>query len=474
MEGGPGIDSAVYAAAEAGVTVSLDAGTGQAREQGVLATDRLLTIENIFGSAHNDLLIGSGADNLLNGLGGIDTLQGGLGNDIFIVDNVADSVDDVILVPSQQIINGQTITLRIPVSGGIDTVISTGSWTLGARLDNLVLAGTVAADQPQATRPNWATRLAPTGPLFKPLIGDLRPFDWSLPANLALFVGKPSIDGTGNELANHITGNDGLNRLSGLAGNDTLIAGAGDDTLDGGSGNDTLVGGAGKDSHIGGLGDDVFFVDDAGDQIVEQFLGGRDTVNSTVNHKMGSHLENLVLIGTNIINGTGNLEANQMSGNAAANVLNGLGGNDTLRGEGGNDTLIGGDGNDDLMACGSGPFGGVREKDVLTGGAGTDLFRLGSTSSRFYDDGIASTTGTADFAQITDFNTTEDKLLLKGTRSNYFLGGSSTSGVIGSGLFHDSNFNSRLDATDELIAVLRSANFTVLTAQNTILTAVFV
>jgi pimeloyl-ACP methyl ester carboxylesterase len=60
-----------------------------------------------------------------------------------------------------------------------------------------------------------------------------------------------NIDGTGNNLTNAITGNGGNNRLSGLDGNDTLDGGFGSDTLDGGSGNDTLIAHDGNDQLMG-------------------------------------------------------------------------------------------------------------------------------------------------------------------------------------------------------------------------------
>ena len=43
-------------------------------------------------------------------------------------------------------------------------------------------------------------------------------------------------------------------------------------------------------------------------------------------------VENLTLLGTGNINGTGNALNNVITGNAGANVLNGGGGNDTLYG----------------------------------------------------------------------------------------------------------------------------------------------
>ncbi len=79
LDGGAGIDTASYANAPMGVTVSLATGLGTAGEaQG----DRLVAIENLEGSPFNDTLVGDRQDNVLLGRGGNDTLIGGLGNDI--------------------------------------------------------------------------------------------------------------------------------------------------------------------------------------------------------------------------------------------------------------------------------------------------------------------------------------------------------------------------------------------------------
>jgi Ca2+-binding RTX toxin-like protein len=69
---------------------------------------------------------------------------------------------------------------------------------------------------------------------------------------------------------------------------------------------------------------------------------------------LGADLENLALVGTSAINGTGNTANNTLSGNSANNVLTGLGGNDTYqysRGSG-QDTVIDNSGASDRMQFG--------------------------------------------------------------------------------------------------------------------------
>lgn len=132
-------------------------------------------VDNLIGSGTADLtLTGNTLDNeitandgntTLIGGGGADTFIGGTGNNTFIVD----STDDVV-------IKGQ--------NAGINTVISSVSYTLSDNVQNLTLTGTA------------------------------------------------DMSATGNYLDNIITGS---------AGNDTLYGGAGHDTLIGGAGNNTYV-----------------------------------------------------------------------------------------------------------------------------------------------------------------------------------------------------------------------------------------
>ncbi|WP_143854090.1 beta strand repeat-containing protein [Nostoc sp. 'Peltigera membranacea cyanobiont' 210A] len=172
------------------------------------------------------------------------------------------------------------------------------------------------------------------------------------------------INGTPN--ADNLTGTVNMDIISGLQGNDTLLGLGDNDTLDGSDGNDLLDGGTGDDSLIGGKGNDTYVVDSLGDTIVESANAGTDLVKSSVSWVLGNNLENLTLIGSGAINGTGNSLNNILIGNTGANSLSGEAGNDNLFGDSGNDTLLGGAGNDTLDG-GSGA-------DSLIGGIGNDTY----------------------------------------------------------------------------------------------------
>lgn len=161
----------------------------------------------LYGLAGNDRLDGGDGDDLLDGGTGADIMTGGAGNDRYVLDNVGDVVIE-------------------DVGGGMDTVASSITYTLGDNLENLILTGSAA------------------------------------------------IDGTGNAGDNLIVGNAGRNVLSGGAGNDTIVVGGGDankasaggfDKVDGGDGIDTLIlGGVQSDYHLLVAGERTFMVTEYG------------------------------------------------------------------------------------------------------------------------------------------------------------------------------------------------------------------
>jgi Ca2+-binding RTX toxin-like protein len=299
----------------------------------------------IIGNAVANTLNGGAGNDTLNGAAGADTMIGGTGNDTMVVDNAGDVVTE-------------------GSGGGTDTVLSSRGYILGAYVENLTLTGSAAINGIGNTLNNTivgtsaANRLdggagndtlnggagadtliggAGNDTLVIDNAGDViteaasggtdtvqSSRSYTLTANLEhlTLTGASAIDGTGNTGNNALTGNAAGNTLTGLAGNDVLNGGGGADRLIGGTGNDTYV------------------VDHSGDIVTELAGGGTDTVQSSRTYQLGSNVENLVLIGTAAIHGTGNTLDNRITGNAAANTLNGAGGDDTMAGGAGNDTYV--------------------------------------------------------------------------------------------------------------------------------------
>ena len=150
-----------------------------------------------------------------------------------------------------------------------------------------------------------------------------------------------------------VDGSDSLFRYCGTEGDDGFIGPesfgvatdiayfgyGGDDTLGGSaSAIETLVGGGGDDSYLLGPSSFTF---GARDVIVEAADGGMDVVASLSSTSLEdfANVENLILLGSDDINGTGNTASNRITGNGGDNILHGgFGGLDTLRGGAGDDT----------------------------------------------------------------------------------------------------------------------------------------
>ena len=332
------------------------------------------------GNAGNDSLIGGlGTDTLDGGLG-TDRMAGGAGDDLYLVDVAKD------------------VAIEIVGEGTADTVDSFASYVLGAEIEILELEGNAAINGTGNALANTlvgnsAANVLDGGLGADTMKGGLGNDTYLVDAlgdktdetggdgadtvkssidgytlnaaveNLTL-VGK-AISGFGNELANIIIGTTAGNALSGLDGNDSLVGDKGNDTLDGGNNDDTLDGGAGLDTMAGSAGNDLYRIDVAGDQITGADAG-TDTVESLITFILGLQQENLTLIGTAAINGTGNDGGNVITGNTGANILSG-----GTKGEA--DSLIGGAGNDTYLVDSS--------SDKVTEGdkGGTDLVKSSQT-----------------------------------------------------------------------------------------------
>ncbi len=89
LDGGAGIDLADYSESDAGVSVNLTDGTGSG---GHAEGDKLSGIENLMGSAHDDVLHGDSQGNVIDSGAGDDAVAGMAGNDTLL----AGSGDDMV------------------------------------------------------------------------------------------------------------------------------------------------------------------------------------------------------------------------------------------------------------------------------------------------------------------------------------------------------------------------------------------
>jgi Ca2+-binding RTX toxin-like protein len=307
--------------------------------------------DQLMGMGGNDRLDGGAGDDILSGGSGRDTLIGGTGNDQYLLwspeGNPTDGVLDVIVEAAD---------------GGIDTVVAPDSYTLGANLENLVVNGLAYTAADIASKVFTGTGNA----LANKLEGsDLRNV-------LNGLAGNDQLLGHGGNDA--LYGGDGLDTLSGGTGDDNLWGGTGNDVLYGEAGNDLLSGETGNDTMVGGLGNDTYLVNDSGDMVTEQVGEGTDLVQASLHHILATNIENLTLLTTAALNGTGNLLNNTITGNSAVNVLTGAGGHDTLYGLGGNDILYGSYSGNDALHGGDGhdALNGLYGNDTLYGGTGND------------------------------------------------------------------------------------------------------
>jgi VCBS repeat-containing protein len=354
--------------------------------------------EAFSGGLGNDFIDALGGDDFLDGGPGFDFLMGGSGNDIYALGNENDSVVDV---------------------SGIDTITSTISRSLvgyGA-IENLTLLGIGNMNGSGNALNNALTGNAGANVLSADAgddILDAGDGDDTLNggAGLDILIGGTGNDtyvlGNENDSVADVSGMDtitstvsrslasyaGIENLT-LLGTDNINAtgNALANMLTGNAGASVLNGGAGADNMRGMAGNDTYVVDNAYDIVNESLAGssGIDTVQSLISFNLANtslvsgSVENLTLIGSGAISGTGNALNNVIMGNAGANVLNGAAGNDTLSSGAGNDSLYGGAG-----------------KDTLAGGAGNDYFVFNTAPN-------AST----NVDRITDFNVVQDTIRLE-------------------------------------------------------------
>lgn len=254
LYGGDGTDTAFYSGSAATGTSGYfiaDLLNSSANSDDA-AGDIYNSIENLWGTGHNDslrgdndanTLIGDAGNDYLFGRGGDDRLFSGTGNDSLYGgqgdDILSGSYGNDYLVGGS---GGDTLE----GGEGYDTASYIGSSATGT-------SGLFIAD------------LLNTSANSDDAAGDTY-------SSIEILQGTSHNDS--------LRGDNDANTLIGEDGNDFLFGRDGDDTLSGGSGNDRLYGGEGNDYLYGGHGADIFgFTTDSGHDTIFDFADGEDLID---------------------------------------------------------------------------------------------------------------------------------------------------------------------------------------------------
>jgi serralysin len=279
------------------------------------------------GNSLNNKLSGNNDQNILNGLSGADTMDGGEGRDIYYVDNVGDKVEETN--------NGLT-------ENQIDIVKSTIDYELPANVENLqLMAGANINATGNALNNIFYANVGDN--VFDGVSGiDMVSYEYELKYNAANVVDSSAVYAgvivslaTTGAQSTRGSGKDTLRNIDNLTGSQF------NDVLTGNSYANVLNGSGGADRLIGGDGNDTYIVDGA-DLVVEinPVPTQTDTVMSSVSYILGANIEQLVLTGSTAINGTGNELQNTITGNSGNNFLDGMAGADRLEGGSGDDYYV--------------------------------------------------------------------------------------------------------------------------------------
>ena len=324
LDGGPGRDTASYRGSAVGVTIDLSLSGPQSG--GEATGDQFISIEQVYGSLHDDRLTGDAGANFLWSEAGRDTLIGGAGNDTMGTDGIGDRLD-----------GGEgTDTLQYNMYGIKDPVLvdlKSGTFVVGSNAPSTVTG--------------FERLQLQTGDGNDTVIGGDGDSDGSpwLPTGDSIYTGF---------------GND---YIEAGGGNDSIHAGYGADTVYGGSGNDTIYADQG-DLIDAGSGDDLVYSEDGAT------LDGGDGYDRL---QVSLWWSDILFDFASGASSTGmsfrNFEALNLRTSSGNDTLIGGDGNDTLDGGYGNDIIRGGAG-DDSLESGYG-------NDSVDGGAGNDTIDSG-------------------------------------------------------------------------------------------------
>ena len=279
------------------------------------------------GNALGNTIFGNNGNNVIDGVGGADTMIGGLGDDTYVVDNVLDQVTENPGEGRDAVYTSVNYTL----SANVEVLLAQGGADL--QLNGNALANTVFG--------NSGNNVIDGSAGADLMLGGLGDDSYVVDNVLDQAIENPGEgrDAVYTSVNYTLSGNVEVLTAQGGAGlqlNGNGLA----NTIFGNSGNNVIDGGAGADLMIGGLGDDSYVVDNILDQVTENPGEGRDAVYTTVNYTLSSNVEVLIAQGSADLQLNGNALDNTIFGNSGNNVIDGIGGADIMIGGLGNDSYV--------------------------------------------------------------------------------------------------------------------------------------
>jgi len=347
LDGGDGTTnntvSYAYVGSSSRVVVNLDEQTANVVGSGY--SDVIRNIQNVIGGDGDDTITGSSL---------VNTLQGGIGADTFVMKGSAND------------------TIYGGLSSGVDT---NGQDTV-----------------------------------------DYSGYSNKVYVNIDANSATVDIDNDGFDGSDKIDSINGIENVIGTSQSDTIYSGSGVNTIFAGGGADSIYAGSGIDVIYAQSGDDIVYMNVDGNTTGNHVDGGEgtDTVvytgltdgiivnlqdGTTVDVTVGGSVDHNI---TSIENITGTNQADIITGSESKNVFVGMGGSDTITGIAGNnvmyggtmernsastdvDTIYGGTGNDTIYgAAGADDLRGGLGDDTIYAGAGDDIVRSGIGEDTLY------------------------------------------------------------------------------------------
>ena len=268
IDGGLGTsDTAEYSTSSAAVSINL---ASAAASGGDAAGDVLSGIENLIGSAFDDVLVGDGSTNRLDGGAGNDFLRGGAntGNEFLVGGEGIDTADYSTSAAAVRAILSDSATSGVLSVGGDaqnDVLVAVENIIGSSFNDELI--GASAANRLEGGLGN--DTLTGGGGADILLGGD--------GVDTASYSGSTAgvlvqLDNTGAAagVGGHAQGDQlgGVENLTGSSFGDVLVGNALSNVLIGAGGNDRLISGSGNDQMRGGSGADILSITGAGTKTV--------------------------------------------------------------------------------------------------------------------------------------------------------------------------------------------------------------